>query len=149
MTKDRARARVCEWYATCCYVGYLPFAPGTWASLLTCAFIYVYPPLTSPLVIVLLTAAAIVASERERGEDADPGRVVVDEFVGMLITMSGHAPTLWGLLKGFILFRAFDILKPYPIRKLERLPGGYGIVADDALAGIFASAVLFIWEGLT
>jgi phosphatidylglycerophosphatase A len=148
VTKDRARARVCEWYATCCYIGHLPFAPGTWASLLGCILVYAYPPLTNPFVIVLLTIAGIAASERERREDTDPGRVVIDELVGMLITLAGHSTTPWGLLKGFILFRAFDILKPYPIRKLERLPGGYGIIADDVLAGVFASAALFIWEWL-
>jgi phosphatidylglycerophosphatase A len=58
--------------------------------------------------------------------------------------MMGHQATIWNLAKGFILFRAFDILKPYPIRKVERLPGGYGIMADDALAGIFSNILLFL-----
>lgn len=89
-----------------------------------------------------------MATERARGTDADPGHLVIDEFVGMLVTISGHPASFWRLAKGFILFRAFDILKPYPIRKLEHLPGGYGIIADDLLAGLFASAALFIWGGM-
>jgi len=79
-----------------------------------------------------------------RGDQADPGFVVIDEFAGMLVAMAGHAVTFRNLFIGFILFRAFDILKPYPVRKLERLPGAYGIIADDVLAGILASAALFI-----
>ncbi len=138
------RDKVCEWYATCSYVGYIPFAPGTWGSLLACFILYFYPSLANPFIILLIGVAGVVASERARGREPDPGYVVIDEFVGMLITMCGHGPTLWGLTKGFILFRAFDILKPYPIRRLERLPGGYGIMADDILAGIFANAVLFL-----
>lgn len=138
--------RICEWYATCSYIGYLPIAPGTWGSLFACILVYFYRPLTNPFLIALLAAAGIFASERERREDRDPGRIVIDELVGMLIAVAGHPITLWGLTKGFILFRAFDILKPYPIRKLERLPGGYGIIADDVMAGFFASALLFVWE---
>jgi phosphatidylglycerophosphatase A len=142
------RDRISEWYATCSYVGYLPFAPGTWGSLLACIIVYFCPSIRNPIIIALITAGGVVASERARGIDADPGYVVIDEFVGMLVTVAGHSVTFWGLTKGFILFRAFDILKPYPIRKLERLPGGYGIIADDVLAGVFASAALFIWGRL-
>jgi len=138
------RDRVCEWFATCCYVGYLPLAPGTWGSLLAGIALYCFPFLDNPAVIALLAAAGVAAAERARGSEADPGYVVIDEFVGILITLAGHRLTFRNLLLGFILFRAFDILKPYPIRKLERLPGGYGIIADDVLAGIFASAALFI-----
>jgi phosphatidylglycerophosphatase A len=142
------RDRICEWYATCCYVGCLPGAPGTWGSLLACLLVYFLPSLANPFVIVILAAAGVVASERARGAETDPGRVVVDELVGMLLAVSGHSLGFWGLVRGFILFRAFDILKPYPIRKLERLPGGYGIIADDVLAGIFASLGLFVWDRL-
>jgi phosphatidylglycerophosphatase A len=139
------RDRICEWFATCSYVGYLPLAPGTWGSLLACLIVYVFPQSASPIIIAVLTAAAIVTAERARGTETDPGRVVIDEYVGMLIAIVGHDITIWNLTKGFILFRAFDILKPYPIRKLERLPGGYGIIADDVCAGVFANAALFLW----
>jgi phosphatidylglycerophosphatase A len=80
----------------------------------------------------------------------DPGRVVVDEVLGLWITMTG-APALhwkwWAL--GFIVFRILDIWKPFPVRQLERLPGGWGIVADDVGAGLYGALVLFLAGCLT
>jgi phosphatidylglycerophosphatase A len=142
------RGRLSSWFATCSYVGYLPFVPGTWGSLLACIVLYFLPGSGSPIIVILLAVAGTVTAERARGVEEDPGRIVIDEYVGMLVTMAAHSPTIWNLVKGFILFRAFDILKPYPIRKLERLPGGYGIMADDVLAGVFANVVLFLAERL-
>ena len=147
MTKNRSiatRDRICEWFATCCYVGYLPAAPGTWGSLLAGILLYLFPFFHSPIVILFLLAGGVATAQVARGDQADPGYVVIDEFAGMLVAMAGHAVTFWNLFIGFILFRAFDILKPYPVRKLERLPGAYGIIADDVLAGILASAALFV-----
>ena len=147
MTKNRSikiRDRICEWFATCCYVGYLPVAPGTWGSLLAAILLYLFPFFHSPIVIFFLLAGGVATAQVARGDQADPGYVVIDEFAGMVITMAGHAVTFRNLFIGFILFRAFDILKPYPVRKLERLPGAYGIIADDVLAGILASAALFV-----
>jgi phosphatidylglycerophosphatase A len=138
------RDRICEWFATCCYVGYLPAAPGTWGSLLAGILLYLFPFFHSPIVILFLLAGGVATAQVARGDQADPGYVVIDEFAGMLVAMAGHAVTFWNLFIGFILFRAFDILKPYPVRKLERLPGAYGIIADDVLAGILASAALFV-----
>ncbi|MGD0657797.1 MAG: phosphatidylglycerophosphatase A [Syntrophorhabdales bacterium] len=140
MTRDR----ICEWFATCCYVGYLPAAPGTWGSLLAGILLYLFPFFHSPIVILFLLAGGVATAQVARGDQGDPGYVVIDEFAGMVITMAGHAVTFRNLFIGFILFRAFDILKPYPVRKLERLPGAYGIIADDVLAGILASAALFV-----
>ena len=140
MIKDR----VCEWYATCSYTGYLPIAPGTWASALMCAILYFVPGLASPLAIAGLAVLAIPAVERARRGEKDPSRIVIDELLGMLVTVSGHAITIPTLIEAFILFRAFDILKPYPVRKLERLPGAYGIIADDLLAGAYASVALLL-----
>jgi phosphatidylglycerophosphatase A len=78
---------------------------------------------------------------------ADPHQIVVDEISGQLISLTplGLLPSLSlaGLIIGFVLFRLFDIFKPYPIRKLERLPGGLGVMADDALAGTYAAVLLW------
>ena len=76
----------------------------------------------------------------------DPGCVVIDEVSGQLISLAPLlvAPTWLSVLLGFVLFRGFDILKPFPIRKLERLPQGWGIMADDAGAGVLAAGVLLI-----
>ncbi len=68
--------------------------------------------------------------------------MVIDEMAGILVTMVGHAATPANLLIGFILFRAFDILKPYPIKKIERLPGAWGIVADDVAAALLSNIIL-------
>ena len=144
MTKDR----VCEWLVTCCYTGYLPLAPGTWASVLACVLLYFVPSFNHPAVIALLAILAFFAIERVRGEETDPCYVVIDEVIGMLVATVGHNLTAWNIVKAFMLFRAFDILKPYPIRKVERLPGADGVMADDVLAGVFASGALFIWGRL-
>jgi phosphatidylglycerophosphatase A len=75
----------------------------------------------------------------------DPGVVVVDEVLGQWVTLAGAA--VWNgkvLLTGFVLFRIFDIWKPWPVRKLEKLPGGLGIVADDLAAGVYGALILYI-----
>ncbi len=132
--------------ATCAYVGYLPGAPGTWASVFACIVLWFIPAFAGPLLIAVVAVIGFFAVNTLRTDDHDPGYVVVDEFVGMQLTMAGHPMGILNLIAGFILFRAFDILKPYPIRKAERLPGAYGIIADDILAGAAASIVLFIGE---
>jgi phosphatidylglycerophosphatase A len=137
--------RVCEWFVTCCYTGYLPLAPGTWASVLTCIILYLVPSFNHPAVIILLTVFAVFAIERTKGKEADPGYIVIDEMIGMLVATVGRDLAAWNIVKAFVLFRAFDILKPYPIKKVERLSGAYGIIADDVLAGVFATMVLFVW----
>lgn len=78
----------------------------------------------------------------------DPQLVVIDEVSGQLIALTPlallHVLPIVGVLIGFLLFRLFDIFKPYPIRKLERLPGGLGVMADDALAGVYAALLLWL-----
>jgi phosphatidylglycerophosphatase A len=77
----------------------------------------------------------------------DPSRVVIDEVSGQLISLTPvlFFTTLPAVILGFVLFRFFDILKPYPIRRLERLPGGLGVMADDVLAGVYAAVL--VWVG--
>jgi phosphatidylglycerophosphatase A len=132
-------------FATCGYVGYLPFAPGTWASILGCILLYLLPgTLNHPLTVILIAVAAVLCINRMELLEKDPGYVVIDELAGMCVTMVGQGTGSLNLLKGFVLFRIFDILKPFPIRRLERLPRGYGIVADDILAGVYANAALIL-----
>ncbi len=143
-----ARDRISLWFATCSYVGYLPLVPGTYASAFACLIVYFFPLSNNPVVIALLTVAGIFSVDRIKGAENDARYIVIDELIGMLIATVGQALTVWNLIRGFILFRAFDILKPYPIKKLERLPGAYGIIADDVLAGVFANIALVIWGRL-
>jgi phosphatidylglycerophosphatase A len=102
------------------------------------------------LAIVVVVAAGIWSAsiaERHFGR-TDPGEVVIDEVAGMLVTLFLN-PVGWvGAVVGFLLFRAGDIVKPFPARRLERLHGGFGIMADDVMAGIYANLALrlCIWS---
>jgi phosphatidylglycerophosphatase A len=133
--------------ATCGFVGYIPGAPGTYASILGCAILYMLPvaSLFSSVVLVFVVAAISLISVNNLTYDGeDPPYIVIDELAGMFVAMAGHQVTLLSLFIGFILFRFFDIIKPYPIRRFEHLKGGYGVVADDIVAGIFANFLLWL-----
>ncbi|MBT8339223.1 MAG: phosphatidylglycerophosphatase A [Desulfatitalea sp.] len=134
--------------ATGCYVGRFPTAPGTMGALLglPVAFILAGLPLPAALFwIVLLTMAAVWIAgkaERQLGRK-DPGCIVIDEIAGMAVAVAGIPLTLETGVAGFLLFRLFDIFKPFPIGYAERrLPGGWGIVMDDIIAGLMANVVL-------
>jgi phosphatidylglycerophosphatase A len=157
-----------------CGVGYLPIAPGTWGSavgvgiylLLHEAIVQwlfstgeiklkIFTDVPFLILTVLLLAVIAILSfagtwaatrvERIYGRK-DPGKVVVDEVAGQLITFLfiPFVSPWWVIAIGFFLFRAFDIWKPYPIRRLEALESGLGIMADDVLAGIYAAIVLSV-----
>jgi phosphatidylglycerophosphatase A len=129
-------------------VGRSPVAPGTAGSAAALAVFAVVRFAGSPAlevgVIVALAAVGVwsaTVTERQLGV-TDPGVVVIDEVVGMLITLA-LMPLRWtGVVAGFAVFRLFDIIKPYPCARAERLPGGWGIMADDVLAGVYANVVL-------
>ncbi len=133
-------------------IGYLKPGPGTWGSLSTVVLWWALTRLT-PINLQTLTAVAIVAIVVAIGIPAatcvsrvsakkDPQFVVIDEVAGQLIALIA-APVTWkSLLAGFILFRGFDIVKPPPVRQLERLPEGSGIVLDDVAAGLYALAIM-------
>lgn len=127
-------------------VGYAPIAPGTFGSAAGLVIWWFLPKtLAFQLVaIVVLFAAGSWSGTiaEEHFHKRDPGHVVLDEVMGMFITLFLN-PVGWkGALAGFCLFRLFDIVKPPPARSLERLPGGAGIMADDAMAAIYANLVL-------
>ncbi|MBA3003579.1 MAG: phosphatidylglycerophosphatase A [Desulfurivibrio sp.] len=128
--------------------GYLPKAPGTWGSLLALPLHFFLRRLAPNHYALALGAiffiAVITAGQAEKILDRkDPGVIVIDEVIGMLITLiaAPDNPLIW--LLGFALFRFFDIFKPYPIRLIDqRINGGLGIVLDDVLAGIYSLIVL-------
>jgi phosphatidylglycerophosphatase A len=134
------------------YIGYVPGGPGTAGSLGALALawgLHEYLGISGASIGflgLLLMAPAIWASGRMAKDTAskDPQVVVIDEVVGQWITLAG-AVTLNGKswIAAFALFRLFDIWKPPPVRQLERIPGGAGIVLDDAMAGIYAALVLY------
>jgi phosphatidylglycerophosphatase A len=139
--------------ATFVGIGFLRPGSGTWASAVTVAIWLVSIPdssheiLVTSLAAVLITALGIPFSSvvaRESGI-VDPGFVVIDEVAGQLIALIA-IPAQWQYaLASFILFRGFDILKPPPLRKIEKLPGGWGIMLDDVGAGLYALALLHLW----
>jgi phosphatidylglycerophosphatase A len=132
-------------------IGKLKPGPGTWASVATVGLWRAFAPFAGehqvPVAIAaaaLVTAAGIPASTRVARESArkDPGFVVIDEVAGQLIALIG-APLHWKtLLASLILFRVFDIVKPPPLRRLEDLPEGAGIMLDDVGAGLYALAAM-------
>jgi phosphatidylglycerophosphatase A len=150
-TLARVAARV---LATWFYCGYFPKGPGTAGSI--GALLVAWPLATwlgwGPLAFAALAAIALLpaiwAADRLARDTGlkDPQIVVVDEVVGQWIALAG-AVTLakwWWWLAAFVLFRLFDIFKPPPVRALERVPGGAGIVLDDVMAGIYAALVMLV-----
>jgi len=157
---------------SCFGLGWLPLAPGTWGSLpptiifaLMCHF-GISTLLISAVLAALALAGSIVCVKCAPAVIAvagksDPGEIVVDEFAGQAVTFLAipfFIPVILTIGQiciitsgGFLLFRLFDIVKPWPIRKFEKLPKGWGILADDLLAGVFAAIVLliviFLWMG--
>lgn len=134
--------------ATCFGVGRAPIAPGTAGSVPGVLLAYGLASAAGPWAVAagLVAVAAVgtwaadVAS-RVLGH-SDPRPVVVDEVAGQMLTLLFLPPTWQVLVLGFLLFRVFDILKPFPVGALERLPGGAGIMADDLAAGIYGNLLL-------
>jgi phosphatidylglycerophosphatase A len=140
--------RLAVFIASFGYCGYFPIAPGTVGSA---AGLVVYllvwwtqsPVVETGLIVVLFGAGvwAGTAAERYFG-GIDPGPVVIDEVVGMLITLAFIPVSLPAAILGFFIFRVFDIIKPYPAGRFEALHGGLGVMADDAMAAIYGNLVL-------
>ena len=133
--------QLARWIATAGGLGYAPVAPGTITSLPVALAIWWLRPGDA----ALLGATAVVAvigiwasgREEKRVGEKDPRAIVIDEVAGMLIACYGQPRTLPWILGLFLAFRFFDVLKPLGINRLQDLPGGVGVVADDLLAGIY------------
>lgn len=142
---------------TAFYIGYIPGAPGTYASIATTlAYHGVYryggrilPELHLSVLGAVTVLGVLVATQvsRYRGEE-DPSVVVIDEVAGQLLTFLFLPVHFWNLLLGTLFFRVFDVWKPFPVRQLERLEGGVGIMADDLMAGIYANLLLHVTDRL-
>ena len=136
-------------------IGHVQPGPGTWASAVTVllwwlAAHWLLPGWLTPVAIAASVAITLLGippstTVAEESGKKDPGFVVIDEVAGQMIALIG-VPVHWKyLLAGFILFRSFDIVKPFPLRRLERLPGGTGIMLDDVGAGLYALVLLQLW----
>ena len=138
--------RVALLIATVAGVGYAPVAPGTVASALTVVVLGLVAPPPGPLllfVIVVIVVGTWAAHDAERSLGGkDPGAIVIDEVAGMALSVLTLPLTPRVLLAGFLLFRVFDIVKPYPANALQRLRGGVGVMLDDLVAGLYALVLL-------
>ena len=134
--------------ATGCYSGYLPKAPGTWGSLVGLLLFFLLHTLSLEIYLSVVGGIFVIgtfaAGEAEKIMDhQDPGLVVIDEIVGMLITMIAVPATPLFMVLGFALFRIFDIWKPFPVGFVDqRFHGGLGIMLDDVVAGIYSLLIL-------
>jgi len=150
---------------TCFGLGRFPVGPGTWGSLPPAIIFALMCRFEMPALIILIAMAVLVLASSiacvkfapasiEATGKIDPGEVVVDELAGQALTFLAipfaiadavTANQCWiTALAGFLLFRLFDIVKPWPIRKLEKLPMGWGILADDLMAGVYAAVALLV-----
>ena len=134
--------------ATALGVGYIPVASGTWGSA---AGLFLLPLTAISTTVAAITIVALFIAGSWSGTVAerhfamtDPGPVVIDEVMGMLATMFMNPLTWPSVVAGFLLFRIFDIIKPYPANRLEHLPGGVGVMADDFMAAVYANLALRI-----
>ena len=134
--------------ATGFWVGNIPFAPGTFGSLIGLLLCFFLSGIELPLAIVfavlfIFFSIGIAHAAEKIVRRKDPGCIVIDEIAGMLVSLIGLPFNLITVAVGFIVFRILDILKPFPIRTLDkRISGGAGVVADDVVAGIFANCLL-------
>jgi phosphatidylglycerophosphatase A len=165
-----SKPRLSLFFATACGAGYLPRAPGTWGSLIgvllywgiarifmAVGFLSSYQAIASQLYVEIAIGIALALFgvwsssrvARWSGKE-DPQFVVIDEVSGQFFTyLFALAAVNWKYLAlGFILFRGFDIWKPFPARQAESLPGGWGIMADDWMAAVYAAAGIWIARAL-
>ena len=133
----------------------MPVAPGTFGSIIAVLFIYFLQPgplELSLLIIIFFTAGILFTHEVEKVDGKDPSHIVIDEVVGQwLVFLFISSQSIFVLSAGFLLFRIFDILKPFWIDKLQNLKGGWGVMLDDILAGVYVNLILqfLIYTGFT
>jgi phosphatidylglycerophosphatase A len=142
------RDRIATSIGTTLGTGFFPIAPGTVGSLVAVLVLFLVPVLSLSLyitiILVVLAAGVWAAGRCEKLWGKDPGRVNWDEVAGQMISLVLVPKTLWFYAAGFFLFRFFDIIKPSPVRDAEKLSGGWGIMMDDVLAGLYAALCLHI-----
>jgi phosphatidylglycerophosphatase A len=134
-------------------VGWIPVAPGTAGSALAVLVLWQVPFSRAGLgvfFVVVMLAGTWAAHQAERVLGLkDPGAIVIDEVAGMTLSVLAFPLTLPVLAAGFVLFRLFDVTKPFPARASQRVPGGLGVMVDDLIAGLYAAIVLALLRAVT
>ena len=132
--------------ATCFKIGYLPVMPGTWASLAgvgVYCFLHEYPVTFFAIAVFLLIAGIWISGKAEKEIGLrDPKEIVIDEFASQMLVFAFIPFSITNVVVGFLLFRVLDVFKLPPIKKIEELPGGFGIMIDDAACAVIVNMVL-------
>ena len=142
------RLKISEWIATCFKVGYLPLAPGTWGSVFAILLWWVLLKDLNTyifgVVIIIFLLIGIVVSNIiiDQSGDHDPSHIIIDELVGQWLALFLLPDGFFNIAISFILFRFFDIIKPWPIRLIEKLPKGLGVMSDDLTAGLITLVLI-------
>ena len=143
-----------ELIGTVFYIGKLPLAPGTWASIFAVlCWYFLFQSVNHfvlPAISIFLFLIGGIASDTivKHSKEHDPSRIVIDEWVGQWVALSMMPINIRTGVVAFVAFRIFDIIKPGRIRKMEKIPGGWGIMADDVMAGIMAYFVVLIFNAV-
>ena len=128
------------------FSGYFPIAPGTFASLVMVGILFIFgvsnPITLSSIAIVLFISGVYVGNHIEKELGKDPSIVVIDEMAGMTLSLLFLPKKLLIWFIAFLLFRLFDIFKPFPVRRFESFKGGWGIMLDDIGAGIYTIVIM-------
>ena len=144
------RLKISEWIATCFKVGYLPLAPGTWGSVFAILLWWVLLKDLNTyifgVVIIIFLLIGIVVSNIiiDQSGDHDPSHIIIDELVGQWLALFLLPEGFFNIAISFILFRFFDIIKPWPIRLIEKFPKGLGVMSDDLAAGLITLVLIQI-----
>ena len=142
------RIELSEWLATCFKIGHLPIAPGTWGSLAAVIGWWLWLQYLDPLVFIVLIITIFIIGVFainiiiDHTGEKDPSRVVIDEVSGQWLGLLMLPDGMLYIAGAFILFRFLDIIKPWPIRKLEQFPKGWGVMLDDMLAGLLTLCLI-------
>ena len=132
-------------------IGFIPFAPGTLTSivivLLYKYYLYRFSWPLYALILILLFFIGVYASTKYSTalNEKDPRKIVIDEALGQLLVLFRMSNAWFPVLSCFVLFRIFDIAKPFPIKKIERLPTGWGIMLDDVVAAVYAGVIVNLY----
>jgi len=143
-----------ELIGTVFYIGKLPLAPGTWASIFAVlCWYFLFQSVNHfvlPAISIFLFLIGGIASDTivKHSKEHDPSRIVIDEWVGQWVALSMMPINIRTGVVAFVAFRIFDIIKLGPVRKMEKIPGGWGIMADDVMAGIMAYFVVLIFNAV-
>ncbi len=144
------RLKISEWIATCFKVGYLPFAPGTWGSVFAILLWWVLLKdlntyIFGAIIIIFLLIGIVVSNIIiDQSGDHDPSHIIIDELVGQWLALFLIPDGFFNIAISFILFRFFDIIKPWPIRLIEKFPKGLGVMSDDLTAGLITLILIQI-----